>query len=125
MFDIDHFKEVNDSYGHAFGDLVLRRLAQICQQTLRHTDLICRYGGDEFVVMLPNCDLAHALIMGWRLCQKIADELFTPEDAPVRVTISLGAAERDERTNDLSQLLENADRALYRAKETGRNRVAH
>lgn len=123
MFDIDRFKRVNDAHGHAVGDQVLAQLAEVCQQTLREVDLIGRYGGEEFIVLLPETDLPGGYDVAERLRRRI-EQLATATDAgPVKVTISLGVAELDTQQQNLEGLLENSDRALYDAKQAGRNCV--
>ena len=123
MFDIDHFKRINDSWGHATGDWVLRRIARETHQLLRKTDQAGRYGGEEFVVLLPETDLSEALLLAQRLSQRISDTAITPEhDAPMPVTVSVGvAALAPDETGE--ELIHRADQALYRAKQNGRNRV--
>jgi diguanylate cyclase (GGDEF)-like protein len=123
MFDIDHFKRINDSWGHATGDWVLCRIARETHQLLRKTDQAGRYGGEEFVVLLPETDLSEALLLAQRLRQRISDTAITPEhDAPMPVTVSVGvAALAPDETGE--ELIHRADQALYRAKQNGRNRV--
>jgi diguanylate cyclase (GGDEF)-like protein len=123
MIDVDHFKTLNDSYGHAAGDEVLRQIAQRCQNNVREVDLIARYGGEEFVVLLPNSDVAAARQAAERLMRCIADEPFPTAQGPLAVTISVGVATADETMPDVSALLNRADNALYRAKRQGRNRI--
>ena len=123
MFDIDHFKRINDSWGHATGDWVLCRIARETHQLLRKTDQAGRYGGEEFVVLLPETDLSEALLLAQRLRQRISDTAITPEhDTPMPVTVSVGvAALAPDETGE--ELIHRADQALYRAKQNGRNRV--
>ena len=123
MFDIDHFKRINDRWGHATGDWVLRRIARETHQLLRKTDQAGRYGGEEFVVLLPETDLSEALLLAQRLSRRISDTAITPEhDAPIPVTVSAGvAALAPDETGE--ELIHRADQALYRAKQNGRNRV--
>jgi diguanylate cyclase (GGDEF)-like protein len=123
MFDIDHFKRINDSWGHATGDWVLCRIARETHQLLRKTDQAGRYGGEEFVVLLPETDLSEALLLAQRLSRRISDTVITPEhDAPMPVTVSVGvAALAPDETGE--ELIHRADQALYRAKQNGRNRV--
>ncbi len=123
MFDIDHFKRINDSWGHATGDWVLCRIARETHQLLRKTDQAGRSGGEEFVVLLPETDLSEALLLAQRLRQRISDTAITPEhDAPMPMTVSVGvAALAPDETGE--ELIHRADQALYRAKQNGRNRV--
>lgn len=120
MVDLDHFKQVNDRYGHAAGDDVLARFASLLVSHARASDVVARYGGEEFVVLLPHVDLARAAAFGERIRGLLAGLAIDPLPAPI--TASFGAAElRAEDTGD--SLLQRADEALYRAKAGGRNRV--
>ena len=124
MLDIDYFKPVNDRYGHPIGDLVLRRIAGIISSTLRSTDLLCRYGGEEFLIILPHTGLERALEAGERIRREIAGEPFRDQGLEIPLTVSLGAAGLDpEAADPAEELIAAADRALYRAKREGRNRV--
>lgn len=122
ILDIDHFKAINDGYGHAFGDRVLVELVRACQQVLRGNDVIGRIGGEEFLVLLPGADAKAALAAGERLRAHAESLLATVDGVPARVTISLGFAVAVE-PSELEGLQLLADRALYRAKASGRNRV--
>ncbi|WP_416884906.1 diguanylate cyclase [Marinospirillum sp.] len=119
MFDLDHFKRVNDSYGHDRGDQVLKRVAELSQERLRANDSVARWGGEEFMVLLPETSLKRALKAAESLRQKIADENFTEVG---QVTISLGVAEYQPEES-LDSLTQRVDQALYAAKEGGRNQV--
>lgn len=119
LFDVDHFKQVNDTYGHDVGDLVLKEISRRCQQALREVDLLARYGGEEFVALLPGATQAEALqVAAERLRCCIADQPFEAPQGPLQITISLGVAEYRE---DLNLTLKRADEALYRCKAEGRN----
>ena len=123
MFDIDHFKKVNDTWGHAVGDTVLREIAREAQQFLRKADSAARYGGEEFVILLPETELPGAALIANRLRQLVADTMITQDQGPpISVTISIGIAslEPDESGE---ALLIRADQAMYRAKNNGRNRM--
>ncbi|WP_029014126.1 PleD family two-component system response regulator [Niveispirillum irakense] len=131
LFDIDHFKVVNDSWGHGVGDEVLKEVATRASRNLRNFDLVARLGGEEFVVIMPDTDLAQAMMVAERLRRRIGNEPFTV-NAPVgniSVTISIGVAVADGSPTDDGkpesgeQLLRRADTALYKAKRAGRNRV--
>lgn len=122
IFDIDHFKRINDHYGHKVGDEVLQKLAERCQNTSRTVDLISRYGGEEFVILLPETNLESAARVAERLRQSIMNEPFKTNAGALRLTVSLGIAEAKE-TDSLHTLIERADVALYKAKNAGRNRV--
>lgn len=127
MIDIDFFKGVNDKYGHAAGDEVLRTVAGIIKDALRESDIPARYGGEEFAVLLPFTKLDEAKIVGERLRASVEDTFITinadsPEKQDIKVTISMGLAEYD-KVETGEALFERADKALYNAKKSGRNRV--
>jgi diguanylate cyclase (GGDEF)-like protein len=123
MMDLDHFKRINDRLGHATGDIVLRLFVSVAQRVLRTEDIFCRWGGEEFVTLLPATALPQALLVAERLRQSFAEEAadLAPEAAEIGFTVSLGLAQLrgDEEIEDL---LRRADHALYRAKDLGRNR---
>jgi two-component system cell cycle response regulator len=124
LADLDHFKRVNDTLGHAAGDAVLQEAARRLGAPLRPYDLLGRYGGEEFVVVLPGCDLAQAAEVAERLREHVAGQPVSLPEGPVELTVSLGAAAADPaRGEDLATLLQAVDAALYRAKRGGRNRV--
>ncbi len=121
VLDIDHFKRVNDNHGHEVGDQVLRRLAELMRRCCREGDLLCRTGGEEFLMLLPGASLEVAAVVAERLRVTVQDTPVAPVGA---VTISLGVARWDgEASKQPGEVLNEADRALYRAKQTGRNRV--
>jgi diguanylate cyclase (GGDEF)-like protein/PAS domain S-box-containing protein len=124
IFDLDHYKDVNDHYGHLIGDQVLHDLSQRCIAVVRQHDIFGRYGGEEFAVLLPETDQQGAFALGERLREVIADGPFDTEDGEVGVTISVGIARMKRNTTSLMQLLSDADKALYRAKGDGRNSVS-
>lgn len=123
LLDIDHFKAVNDTYGHACGDSVLRELANRCLQTLRGMDCACRLGGEEFLMLLPDTSSEQAQIVAERLRQLTEGKAIDTAVGPISVTISLGVAGLIEGESGL-QLLERVDEALYMAKREGRNQVS-
>ncbi|MCY1375509.1 putative diguanylate cyclase DgcT [compost metagenome] len=123
MFDIDHFKKVNDSHGHPAGDKVIQAVAEVMREQVRDTDYAGRYGGEEFVVLLPDVDSAAATLFAERLRRRIESLLVTYEGQGIPFTISLGVADLSEPAEDYQQLIERADQALYAAKEAGRNQV--
>ncbi len=122
MLDIDHFKDVNDIFGHLAGDQVLKEVAQLAKSRLRPDDVIARYGGEEFAVILPETKLDGGILIADELRQMVADEVFAFEDEEIQVTVSCGVSELaiDWRCHDF---LKDADRNLYEAKRSGRNRV--
>jgi two-component system, cell cycle response regulator len=124
ILDIDHFKAINDGYGHAAGDEVLREFAHRVRKNLRGIDLPCRIGGEEFVVVMPDTDMSIAAVVAERVRRKIEREPFTVQggERMIGVTVSIGAASLTQ-AEDLAALLMRADKALYRAKNDGRNRV--
>jgi diguanylate cyclase (GGDEF)-like protein len=123
VLDVDHFKAVNDAFGHAVGDQVLVRVAQACKQALRRFDLLGRFGGEEFLVVLPDTPLDVAMQIAERLRHKV-ESLPLGNLAPgLQVTASVGAAELDADADDLPELIRRADTAMYRAKDGGRNRI--
>jgi diguanylate cyclase (GGDEF)-like protein len=123
MLDIDHFKRINDGYGHAAGDAVLRQLAGILKHTSRSEDMVFRYGGEEFAAVLTNANLKIALQIGERIRALIEKATFQWEDRHIPVTLSVGAAISSGTEADSIELIQAADLALYQAKEGGRNRV--
>ncbi len=123
MLDIDHFKHVNDNYGHAAGDAVLRRLAEVLRSSSRAEDLVFRYGGEEFAAVLTNAPLRVALQIGERIRTLVEKTDFLWENQRIPVTISVGVALSTGNESDSLALIQSADAALYQAKEGGRNRV--
>jgi diguanylate cyclase (GGDEF)-like protein/PAS domain S-box-containing protein len=123
LIDADHFKRINDSFGHATGDAVLRHLAAGLSATFRAMDVVARLGGEEFVVLLPGCDEQAATTVAQRLCDRIAGHAVAVEGASVRYTVSVGVATMDAAVEGVDALIERADRAMYAAKAAGRNRV--
>jgi diguanylate cyclase (GGDEF)-like protein len=121
--DLDHFKQINDTYGHGAGDLVLRDAAMRLQGVLRHGDAAGRYGGEEFLLVLPGCDEAGARLIAER-ARAVFERPFALDDhQSIRVTLSLGFASTPPGGADAALLIQAADRGLYRAKALGRNRV--
>ena len=123
MVDIDEFKRVNDTYGHAIGDQVLQGVAECCRKELRGVDVIGRYGGDEFVALLPETGLPAACQVAERLRRSIAERVLDTRAGRVAVTVSLGIAVMDDEHLTPETLIDRADKALYVAKQNGRNRV--
>jgi diguanylate cyclase (GGDEF)-like protein len=125
MLDIDEFKRVNDTYGHAIGDQVLQGVAECCRQELRGVDVLGRYGGDEFAAVLPETGLPAAYQVAERLRKSIAQRALDTKAGQVTVTVSLGVAVLDDEHLAPETLLDHADQALYVAKQSGRNRVCN
>ena len=124
FFDIDHFKTFNDTYGHQAGDRVLREFANLLSVNCRTIDIPCRYGGEEFSIILPGTDAANALVFANRICKKIENTHVDYDGIPLRITVSGGVASRLEHNPDNMDLfISMADRALYTSKNEGRNRV--
>jgi len=122
--DLDHFKTINDTHGHPFGDLVLSGLANIMKETARDTDAVARLGGDEFFVVLPDTGWEGALIFAERIRRRVDETTFTSPRASMRITISVGVAlARGSDPVSASTLMQEADQSLYKAKSGGRNRV--
>lgn len=124
MVDIDQFKEVNDVYGHQAGDIILQALCETCKIVLRAFDIVGRWGGDEFAILLPETPPAIAPQVAERLRGAIENTVVDVEmHSPLRFSVSIGCASRNARDDSLDALLNVADKALYDAKRTGRNRV--
>jgi diguanylate cyclase (GGDEF)-like protein len=124
MFDIDHFKKVNDTHGHQAGDLVLSEISTLLTSALRAEDVFARYGGEEFAVICRGTDLTQASIVGERMRKAVEKHRFVHEGTPIPVTISVGIASLpDPAIKDAADLISRADKALYQSKHGGRNRV--
>ena len=125
VLDIDYFKSVNDTHGHDAGDDVLREFSLRIRKSIRNIDLACRYGGEEFVLVMPETDMAVATMVAERLRRRIATEPFSIQQGTrsLEVTISIGIAALGAPTDTAATILKRADEALYRAKRDGRNRV--
>lgn len=123
IFDIDHFKRCNDTYGHRAGDFVLRRIAELVTMRARKVDVVARYGGEEFAVILPEIDIHGAQAFAEKVRRLLAGESFAFEGRRIPVTISIGVAELDDAVSSADDLIQTADRRLYAAKTGGRNRV--
>lgn len=121
MMDIDHFKKINDSYGHVCGDEVLSQIAAVCNNKMRSTDLLGRYGGEEFSFLLPVTGLNGACALINRLRKALADLSFKKNGRSFSVTASFGVYEHNGDEDTLEEFLERSDQALYKAKNNGRN----
>jgi diguanylate cyclase (GGDEF)-like protein len=124
MFDIDNFKKFNDQYGHQVGDEILKNITQIAREQLRSADILGRYGGEEFTILLPNSNAQESLIVAERIRDRVGAYKLDIGSGLVSVTISVGVAEYCTETQALDDLLRNADKAMYAAKESGRNCVS-
>ncbi|MDD5386010.1 MAG: sensor domain-containing diguanylate cyclase [Sulfuricurvum sp.] len=129
MCDLDHFKAVNDTYGHAVGDIVLKHFSAILEQTLRKSDYIFRFGGEEFMILLPTTSKEEALVLGQKLCNTTAAEEVIVEEIVLRYTVSIGVlsvlidSTVPIRQDTIDRFVTQVDEKLYLAKEKGRNRV--
>jgi diguanylate cyclase (GGDEF)-like protein len=124
LADLDHFKRINDTFGHLAGDAVLREVARKMDSSARPYDLLGRYGGEEFLIILPGCDASNLANTGNRIRQRVAEVPVKHSEVYIPVTISMGGAVLGPRDQgEIHQLLHAADLALYRAKQNGRNRV--
>lgn len=124
IVDIDHFKNVNDTHGHATGDDVLRTIAARLREQIRHPDTLGRYGGEEFLIVLPNSELKAALEQASRLCQHVRSMYIESNSHTLSVTISIGVAQLKIAGENWEQLLHRADVAMYQAKNNGRDQWA-
>jgi diguanylate cyclase (GGDEF)-like protein len=123
VVDLDHFKQVNDTYGHDAGDQVLREVAVVLRKTLRATDVVCRIGGEEFVVICRDTDTVTSWNCAERLRQNVAEHVTRVGSAEIHMTISIGIAHGGSSVNDVEMLLKQADLATYESKKAGRNRT--
>ena len=122
--DVDHFKSINDRYGHLAGDQVLRELSRVLQSSVRSVDYVARYGGEELVIILPEVDESEAREMAERLRHKVeAHRIAIPSGKLVKITVSMGVATYPAHAGELSEVIRKADEAMYQAKRLGRNRV--
>ena len=119
MVDVDHFKSVNDTYGHSVGDQVLQHVAEVLKSLVRKSDLVCRYGGEEFCILLPHVDLDEA----WQAADRFREGIQSKACAGITVTASLGVSAANLGAREPRELLDQADKSLYAAKRGGRNRV--
>jgi diguanylate cyclase (GGDEF)-like protein len=125
MFDIDHFKKVNDTYGHQAGDTVLRDLSKNVANLVRVNDVFCRYGGEEFAIILPESPLDDATVACEKIRKAIEEYTFSHNETQIPITISIGVKTLDPSAGDITpnEMIEAADKLLYEAKQQGRNRV--
>jgi diguanylate cyclase (GGDEF)-like protein len=123
IIDLDHFKAINDQYGHATGDEVLRQTARTLALSVRRSDLVGRYGGEEFVIVAPDCSLASAITLAQRFRENLAGQLICQNATDIAVTASIGIATDQGKSGSPAELLVRADQALYQAKRSGRNAI--
>jgi diguanylate cyclase (GGDEF)-like protein len=123
MVDVDSLHDINERYGREFGDQVLRQFGKVLTTSVRISDIVARYGGDEFIVLLPETQLSDAVMLAERMVANIAEAEWSVKDGDVQVTASLGVASFPEAGTQMQMLLKAADAALYRAKQGGRNTV--
>lgn len=123
IFDIDEFKRINDTFGHAAGDVVLSSLAELVRQILRKSDVVGRIGGEEFAVLLPETQIEQAKDLGERLRSQVEQCQVPYEQQTIHYTLSLGVTEQNNFDKSFESILAKADTALYKAKATGRNKV--
>lgn len=124
MIDVDNFKAINDTHGHDAGDVVLKQTAQAIKSGLRAQDVVCRTGGDEFIVICPETDLAQALICGERVRKAVREMKLTTGTLNLKGSVSVGVATREEKMTDIDALIKRADEGVYLAKQGGRDKVA-
>jgi diguanylate cyclase (GGDEF)-like protein len=123
MIDIDHFKTVNDQFGHAVGDRVLKSVADLCRAAKRDSDIVARVGGEEFAIMLPETTEAATMQFAERLRRLARDCALAANGEEIPVTISVGIAGASMRTSGIESLMRDADHALYQAKRSGRDQI--
>jgi diguanylate cyclase (GGDEF)-like protein len=124
MLDLDHFKKINDNYGHQIGDQILQEFASRCKRSVREVDLVGRYGGEELIIVMPETELQAALPVAERLRLAICDKPVSAAGEEFHITVSIGLAQKDEHSLQLETLIARADQAMYIAKHKGRNQVA-
>ncbi|MEZ0225170.1 MAG: GGDEF domain-containing protein [Alphaproteobacteria bacterium] len=124
MFDLDYFKRLNDTYSHTAGDKVLQRFTTLCVNALRNVDIFGRWGGEEFVALLPETDIDGAAVIGERLRKLVADSVLNFHDHKINFTVSVGIAQYKDGESSIDGPLSRADSAVYDAKKAGRNRIS-
>jgi len=123
MVDVDFFKQVNDQYGHDVGDTVLKRVADILNKSVREADIVVRYGGEEFIVLLVDVEKGKSVEIAEKIRKKVENMVIHTDGVTLKKTVSIGVSEFPHDSDRFWQCIKFADIALYRAKETGRNKV--
>lgn len=123
LLDCDYFKVVNDQFGHQVGDELLKHICKICTQEIRDIDFLARYGGEEFIIILPNCDLNGGAEIAKRIQGSLVKQCLVIENKEICITLSIGIATLTNKHQNFEQLINEADKAMYQAKEKGRNRI--
>ena len=124
MFDIDNFKEINDSYGHIVGDRILKNVADIVRETLRDTDIAGRFGGDEFILILVQTPIAVGVQVAERIREKIEQaKISVKKDKFINFTISIGICQHNNKLKNIEEFVATADKAVYKAKDSGQNKI--
>lgn len=123
LLDCDLFKNINDQYGHLFGDQVLQHICAVCSEEIRNIDFFARYGGEEFIIILPESELSGAIKTAARIQSSLANKAIVFEGTDVYVTLSVGICEVTQQHRSFEDMIKDADTAMYRAKENGRNRI--
>ncbi|MCZ6470482.1 MAG: GGDEF domain-containing protein, partial [Gammaproteobacteria bacterium] len=118
-----HFKAINDTYGHAVGDEAIKQMTRICQENIRESDILGRLGGDEFGIILQECDLGYAIQTAEKLRARVSEHIIADDTMTIRLSISIGAVTVLDRDDDAFDILRRADKNLYEAKQAGRNLV--
>ncbi|MCL4513158.1 MAG: GGDEF domain-containing protein, partial [Candidatus Eremiobacteraeota bacterium] len=124
ILDVDHFKVVNDTYGHPQGDALLRQLGAVIKTVTRASDIVCRYGGDEFMIILPETNRIGAVLVAERVRQTVEEYEFVLGSKIVHITISGGVASFPEDIETKKDLIDKTDQALYKSKQSGRNKIS-
>jgi len=124
MLDIDFFKKINDTYGHLAGDFILKEFVKIIKNSIRHSDILGRFGGEEFIVLLPNTKISGALKLAQRIKEEVENNVFKFSNKNIKITTSIGITSAS-LNDSLESLLERVDEALYDAKRKGRNRIEY
>jgi diguanylate cyclase (GGDEF)-like protein len=125
LSDVDNFKEINDTYGHAVGDIALERVSALMREMIRKTDVVGRYGGDEFMIIMPETDLKGGVEFAERLCEAVREINISAGRKRVPLTLSIGASALHAKLDSIDSLITRADAALYESKRDGRDRVSY